>query len=141
MTDQELNARFAEWATWVRSKRLYSPSPNPRSIIGGLVLTGGGEPADRALSAEMARLHLAVISAGDRGSLVAAHYLLRPYYRREVGTDKQGRPIYKRRKVRELAEAVGYSPASWSRSVKRACREIWERAESMHGYSAEMADR
>lgn len=130
MTDQELNARFSEWATWVRSKRLYSPNPNPRSIIGSLRLSGGGEPADRALSVEMARLHLAVLGAGDRGALVAAHYLLRPYYRREV-VGEDGKPTYKRRKVRELAEAVGCNPAGWSRSVRRACREIYERAQSI----------
>jgi len=37
LTDSDLHRIFGEWAAWVRSKRLFAPSPNPQSIIGSLV--------------------------------------------------------------------------------------------------------
>lgn len=128
MTDQDLNALFAEWAAWVRSKALYSPNPHPRSILGALRMPSGHQDGPSApLSAEMARLHLAIMGSGDRGQLIVAHYLLRPYERRQVGVDERGMPVFKRRLIKELAYAAGIEPASWARSVKRACRDVHER--------------
>lgn len=128
MDDQQLALYFAEWADWCRSKRLYSPSPNPKSIIGTLRMPSGGrEPPDRPLSAEMARLHLAIMGSGDRAQLIVAHFLLRPHFRHQVGTDPRGQPIYRRRLVKELAAAAGIERESWNRSVRRACRDVYER--------------
>jgi hypothetical protein len=132
MDDQQLNAIFCEWAEWVRSKRLYSPNPNPPSIIGRLRLQAGlAAPRDFDLSADMARLHLAIMGGGDRAHLVVAHFLHRPYYQRRVGTDPQGSPIYRRRMVKEMAAAAGIARESWNRSVRRACRDIYSRAQGI----------
>lgn len=132
MNDQELNALFCEWASWCRSKRLYSPNPNPRSIIGRLRLHANlHEPRDPELSADMARLHLAIMGAGDRGHLVVAHYLHRPYYKHRVGTAPNGEPIYRRRMVKEMAAAVGIERESWNRAVRRACRDIHARMQAI----------
>lgn len=128
MTDQELNALFAEWASWCRSKRLFAPSPHPRSILGTMRLPSAApEPRDRELSAELARLHLAIMAGGERSEIIIAHYLLGPYSKFHVGDDTEGRPIYKRRLRKQMARAAGIAPAAWSRSVRRACRDAYER--------------
>lgn len=140
MEDQQLNALFCEWANWVRSKRLYSPNPNPRSIIGQLRLQAGLiEPRDRDLSPDMARLHLSIMAAGDRGHLIVAHFLHRPYYKHRVGTTTQGEPIFRRRLIKEMAAAAGIARESWNRSVRRACRDVYARAQNLARVTDEAA--
>jgi hypothetical protein len=132
MNDQELNALFSEWAGWCRSKRLYSPNPHPQSIIGRLRLQSRlSTPADFDLSADMARLHLAIMGAGDRGHLIVAHYLHRPYFKHRVGTAPDGEPIFRRRLVKEMASAAGIARESWNRAVRRACRDVYERSRAI----------
>lgn len=132
MNDQELNAVFAEWADWCRSKRLYSPNPHPPSIIGRLRMQAGlSRPLDFDLSADMARLHLAIMGAGDRGHLIVAHFLHRPFYKHRTGTDPNGEPIYRRRMVKEMAAAAGMARESWNRAVRRACRDVYGRSQGI----------
>ena len=142
MDDQQLNAVFAEWAEWCRSKRLYSPNPNPRSIIGQLRLQAGLiEPRDRDLSPDMARLHLSIMAGGDRGHLIVAHYLHRPYYKHRVGTAPNGEPIYRRRMVKEMAAAAGIERESWNRAVRRACRDVYSRAQAIADVTESAAEQ
>lgn len=130
--DARLERIFCEWADWVRSKRLYSPSPNPKSVIGRLRLQSGlSEPPDAALSTEMARLHLAIMAAGDRGSMVVAEFLHRPTFRRIVGRAPNGDPIMRRRLIKEMSAAAGIRDESWRRSIRRACREIYRRSQAI----------
>jgi hypothetical protein len=130
--DARLDAIFSEWAAWVRTKRLYSPSPNPKSIIGRLRLQQGlSEPPDAALSPEMARLHLAIMAAGDRGNLIVAEFLHRPTFRHMVGRAPDGEPIYRRRMIKEMAAAAGIRNESWRRSVRRACRDVYARSQAI----------
>jgi hypothetical protein len=141
MTDQELNAMFSEWALWCRSKRLYSPNPNPRSIIGSLRLQASlSEPRDPDLSPEMARLHLAIMAGGQRGHIIVAHYLHRPYYKHQVGIDPEGKPIFRRRMVKEMAAGAGIQRESWNRAVKRACRDAYARMLAIGHVTEEAAE-
>lgn len=144
MQDAEINSLFCEWATWVRSKRLYSPNPNTRSAIGNLLTPAGTEPGWSAeLSADMARLHLSIVSAGPRGALIVAHYLERPYSKRKVGDDTKGRPIMRRVLVKQMAAAAGMRPESWNRAVRRAARQIFEQSrnnQNITGYELARTD-
>jgi hypothetical protein len=141
MDDQQLNALFCEWALWCRSKRFYSPNPNPQSIIGRLRLQAGlSEPRDPDLSSEMARLHLAIMGAGQRGHIIVAHYLHRPYYKHQVGKDPEGNPIWRRRMVKEMAAEAGMQRESWNRAVRRACRDAYARMLAFDNVTDEVAE-
>lgn len=113
LTDGEMHALFCEWAAWVRSKRLYAPSPNPQSIIGTLVRLPSGRTGDARLDPLLASLHMAIVGAEGRdGHILSVEYLWRPYSKPKVP-------------VKRIADALGFSRQRWYQLVKDARRRVY----------------
>lgn len=113
MTDGDLHALFCEWAAWARSRRLYSPSPNPQSIIGTLMRLPDRREGNARLDPELAALHLAIVGAEGRdGHILSVEYLWRPYSKPKVP-------------VKKLAGALGVSRQRWYQLVKDARRRVY----------------
>jgi len=113
LTDSDLHALFYEWGAWVRSRRLYSPSPNPQSIIGTLVRLPSGRTGNAPLDARLPGLHASIMGASNRDrTILCSEYLWRPYHHPKVP-------------VKKLASALGFSRQRWYQIVKEARRRVY----------------
>ena len=119
MTDNDLHMLFYDWALWVRSKRLYAPSPNPQSIIGSLVRLPGGNERNARLDTVLARLHVAITGAEGRdGHILSVEYLWRPHTHPKVP-------------VKKIAGALGFSRQRWYQLVKESRRRVYARVDTI----------
>lgn len=113
MPDGELHALFYEWGAWVRSRRLYAPSPNPQSIIGTLVRLPGNREGDAPLDSRLPGLHASIMGASNRDkTILCSEYLWRPYHHPKVP-------------VKKIASALGVSRQRWYQLVKDARRRVY----------------
>ncbi|MCR4301872.1 MAG: hypothetical protein NUV51_09700 [Sulfuricaulis sp.] len=119
MTDNDLHMLFYDWAQWVRSKRLYAPSPNPQSIIGSLVRLPGGNERNARLDTTLAALHMAVSGADEsHKALVCCYYL----GGQRVSKYRRGRVP-----VKTIAHAMGVSRKTFYARLLEVRRAIWVR--------------
>lgn len=120
-TNLQLHSMFAEWAGWVRSKRLYSPSPNPQSIIGTLVRLPSGREGNARLDPQLAALHSAIIGAEEADRILIVCYYLRAQSHRKYR--RGGVP------VKTMAHALGVSRKTFYARLLETRRRIWQRVE------------
>lgn len=121
LNNVELHSLFAEWSGWVRSKRLYSPNPNPQSIIGTLVRLPGGREGNARLDAQLAALHSAIAGADEIDHVLIVCYYLRAQSHRKYR--RGGVP------VKTLAHALGVSRKTFYVRLLEARRRIWQRVD------------
>ena len=117
----KLHSLFSEWANWVRSKRLYAPSPNPQSIIGTLVRLPSGREGNARLDAQLAALHSAIIGADEADHMLIVCYYLRGEMKKRYR--RGGVP------VKAMAHALGVSRKTFYVRLLDARRRIWQRVE------------
>lgn len=117
----KLHSMFCEWAGWVRSKRLYSPSPNPQSIIGTLVRLPSGREGNARLDPQLAALHSAIIGAEEADRILIVCYYLRAQSHRKYR--RGGVP------VKTMAHALGVSRKTFYARLLDTRRRIWQRVE------------
>ena len=119
VTDSELHSLYTDWSAWVRSKRYYSPSPNPKSIIGSLVTPRSPPDGDASLDARLAALHLVICGATDE-----EHALISGYY---LNTKKTARYRRGTVPVKKMASLMGISRKTFYERLRTARRSLWSR--------------
>lgn len=133
MNNVELHSMFCEWAGWVRSKRLYSPSPNPQSIIGSLVRLPSGREGNARLDPQLAALHAAIVGADEIDHIIIVCYYLRAQSHRKYR--RGGVP------VKTMAHALGVSRKTFYARLLDTRRRIWQRVEKHDEQQAGQGDK
>lgn len=121
MSEGELDALFSGWATWLRQRRIFAPSPHPQGTLGKLRTPAGrgGDGPNGMMDADIAALNIAIGSLPDeQRAVLYLHYLART---RVVARRRGTEP------VKAIAEQMGLSRRGYYVRLKSARRAAWER--------------
>jgi len=119
VTDSELHALYTDWSAWVRSKRYYSPSPNPQSVIGSLVTPKSPPDGDAPLDQRLAALHMVILGATDE-----EHAIIYGYYMNTRQTARYRRGTVP---VKKMAAMMGVSRKTFYERLRKIRRDLYQR--------------